>query len=79
MSTETRVKKRDRVSKNQHLTNQIFEDLELYKNFCVGFGYKFREEDLYNMHTYPFQQYQKFTAGKKFKDQLSIDFLRFNR
>jgi hypothetical protein len=57
--------------------NQIFDDLERYRDFCVEFGYKFDEANLYNMRNYAYQQYSKFTARKNFKDQWSVDQRRF--
>lgn len=53
--------------------NQIFDDLDAYRDFCRDFGYKFEESDLYNMKKYPFQQFNKFRNGKRAKDQWAID------
>ena len=53
--------------------NQIFEDLEKYLNFCVQFGYKFDESDLYSNKSYVFRQYTKFITGKPVKDNWEID------
>lgn len=54
-------------------TEQVWEDLDAYRDFCRSYGYAFREEDLYNMRTYPFQQFNKYRNGKNFKDQWEID------
>ena len=59
--------------------NQIFDDLEKFKEFCVDFGYKFDEAFLYNMRNYAFQQYSKFTSRKNFKDQWKEDQRRFSQ
>lgn len=59
--------------------NQIFDDLERYRDFCVEFGYKFDETHLYNMRNYAYQQYSKFTARKNFKNQWSEDQRRFSQ
>ena len=59
--------------------NQIFDDLERYRDFCVEFGYKFDEANLYNMRNYAYQQYSKFTARKNFKNQWSEDQRRFSQ
>jgi hypothetical protein len=59
--------------------NQIFDDLERYRDFCVEFGYKFDEAHLYNMRNYAYQQYSKFTARKNFKNQWSEDQRRFSQ
>ena len=69
------------MAKYQHQSNsrvnQIFDDLERYRDFCVEFGYKFDESHLYNMRNYAYQQYSKFTARKNFKDQWEADQRRF--
>ena len=59
-------------------TTQVWNDLEDYKNFCRSYGYVFKEEDLYNMRTYQFQQFNKFRSGKNFKDQWSVDVKRLH-
>jgi hypothetical protein len=52
---------------------QIFNDLELYQEFCADYGYKFDESSLYDMRNYAFQQFSKYSAGKNFKDQWADD------
>lgn len=52
---------------------QIFNDLELYKEFCIDYGYKFDEATLGDMRSYAYQQFSKYTAGKNFKDQWADD------
>lgn len=47
--------------------NQIFEDLEKYKEFCVDYGYKFDEATLYDMRSFAYRQHQKQLAGKSAK------------
>ena len=54
--------------KSNPRVNQIFEDLEKYKEFCVDFGYKFDEATLYDMRSFAFRQHQKNLAGKPAKD-----------
>lgn len=58
--------------------NQIFNDLEQFREFCVSYGYRFDESFLYNMRNYAFQQYIKFTSRKNFKDQWAEDARRMN-
>jgi hypothetical protein len=58
--------------------NQIFDDLEKYLAFCQEYGYKFDESNLYNMRSYPYQQYSKFLSNKNFKDQWMDDARRLN-
>jgi hypothetical protein len=50
---------------------QLFEDLEKYKEFCVDYGYKYDEADLYNQRSYVYRQYTKFATGKHAKNQWS--------
>ena len=57
--------------------NQIFDDLDNYRNFCRDYGYKFDEADLYSQRSYVFRQFQKFAAGKSVKNQWEIDLSRF--
>jgi hypothetical protein len=62
---------------NKSNVNQIFNDLDLYRNFCRDYGYKFDERDLYSGQSYVWRQYQKSLAGKPVKDQWEVDRLRF--
>jgi hypothetical protein len=48
--------------------NQIFEDLENYKEFCVDYGYKFDEATLYDMRNFVYRQHNKQLSGKPVKD-----------
>lgn len=44
--------------------NQVFTDLENYREFCVDFGYKFDESTLYDMRSFAYRQFQKKLTGK---------------
>lgn len=57
--------------------NQIFEDLEKFREFCVSHGYKYDESVLYNMRNYSFQQYSKWSAGKQAKNMWVEDSKKF--
>ena len=48
--------------------NQLFDDLESYREFCVDHGYVFDEKTLYDMRSFPFRQHQKHLAGKQAKN-----------
>jgi len=48
---------------------QIFEDLEKYLDFCVEFGYKYNEAELYDQRSYVYRQFAKFATGKFVKNQ----------
>lgn len=71
------------MGKPQHKLNpkveQIFNDLDAYREFCVDYGYKYNEADLYNMRIYSFQQFNKKLSGKNFKDQWADDERRMAR
>ena len=58
--------------------NRLFNDLENYLEFCKDNGYKFDEATLYDMRSYVFQQFSKFSANKNYKDQWSEDARKFN-
>lgn len=64
--------------KNNSRLNQIFNDLESYRDFCVEYGYVFNEADLYNHKNYVYRQFQKFISGKPAKNQWKIDGEKFN-
>ncbi len=65
------------IQSNPRVT-QIFDDLEKYLAFCQEYGYKFDEANLYNMRSYPYQQYSKFLSRKNFKDQWMEDARRLS-
>ena len=57
--------------------NQIFNDLEKYRNFCRDYGYRFNEVDLYDTKNYIYRQFQKFITGKPVKNQWEIDYAKY--
>jgi hypothetical protein len=56
---------------------QALEDLEQYLEFCRDYGYRYREEDLYNFKAYAWQQFNKFSQGKNAKNMWDEDARRF--
>jgi len=58
---------------------QCQEDLGNFLEFCRGYGYRFREEDLYNFRAYAWQQYNKFVQGKNAKNMWLEDARRLGR
>ncbi len=48
--------------------NQIFTDLENYREFCVDYGYKYDEATLYDMRSFAYRQFQKKAGGKDAKN-----------
>ena len=63
--------------KHNSQTQQVFEDLDKYRNFCREYGYRFDERDLYNNKSYVYRQSQKFAAGKAVKNQWELDAKKF--
>jgi len=57
--------------------NQIFDDLDKYRDFCSMYGYRFDEAELYSSKSYIYRQFQKFIAGKAVKNQWEIDYTRW--
>jgi hypothetical protein len=64
-------------SSNNNPTNKIFDDLEKYLEFCKEFGYRYDESTLYNMRSYPYQQFTKFLAKKPAKNMWVEDAKKF--
>jgi hypothetical protein len=56
----------------------LMEDLDLFREFCVDYGYRYNEADLYNFKAYAWQQYNKFTQGKNAKNMWEEDSRRFS-
>jgi len=56
---------------------EIFDHLELFQEFCVDYGYRYNEADLYNFKSYAWQQFNKFSQGKNAKNMWSEDARRF--
>jgi len=43
----------------------IFDDLDLYKNFCINYGYVFDESHLYNERNSSYSEYLKYVRGRE--------------
>lgn len=54
-------------------TQQVWEDLERFYDFCKDYGYRWNEADLYNFKSYAFQQFNKFAQGKSAKNMWDED------
>jgi hypothetical protein len=48
---------------------QIFNDLDKYLEFCVEYGYRYNEAELYSQRSYVYRQYTKLATGKPVKNQ----------
>jgi len=64
-------------TKNTVNINQVFDDLDNYRNFCRNFGYRFNEADLYNPRSNVYKQFQRFVSGKPVKNQWEADLAKF--
>ena len=58
---------------------QTQEDLNKFLDFCVEYGYRYNENDLYNFKAYAWQQYNKFIQGKNAKNMWVEDARRLGR
>lgn len=73
-SINTRKKEMSKTAiKTNTAVDEIFDDLDRFRDFCRDFGYKFNESDLYNWKSYAYQQYSKFISGKRAKNMWEID------
>ena len=57
----------------------VLEDLSNFLEFCVDYGYRYNEGDLYNFKAYAWQQYNKFIQGKNAKNMWVEDARRLGR
>jgi hypothetical protein len=57
--------------------NQIFEDLDTLRNFCVEYGYRFDERDLYNNKSNTYKVFQRHMSGKPVKNNWEADLAKF--
>ena len=63
--------------KSNPRVQEIFDDLEKLREFCVDYEYRFNEADLHNFKSYAWQQYSKFSQGKNAKNMWDEDSRRF--
>lgn len=63
--------------KSNPRVTQVLDDLEKFLQFCVQYGYRYNEADLYNFKSYAWQQYNKFIQGKNAKNMWWEDARRF--
>ena len=66
------------VIKHNPRTQQVWEDLDRYREFVQDYGYRFNEADLYNFRSYAFQQFNKFSQGKTAKNMWDEDTRRLS-
>ena len=53
------------TTKSNPNINQIFDDLDKYRDFCSTYGYRFDEAELYSSKSYTYRQFQKFVQACK--------------
>ena len=58
---------------------QTQEELSKFLDFCVEYGYRYNEGDLFNFKAYAWQQYNKFVQGKNAKNMWVEDARRLGR
>ena len=51
----------------------IFSDLDQFRKFCVRFGYRYNEADLYRHKSYAYSSYLRFKDGKKITNHWGKD------
>lgn len=56
------------MAKYTHTANprvtQIFDDLEMYLEFCREYGYKYDEATLYDMRNHVYRQFNRYRENK---------------
>lgn len=57
--------------------NQIFDDLDNYRNFCRDYGYVFNEAELYSNRSLTYKQFQRYRQNKSVKNQWEFDLAKF--
>jgi hypothetical protein len=67
------------IIKSNPRVAEIFNDLEVFLEFCQDYGYRYNEADLYNFKSYAWQQYNKYSQGKNARDMWAEDARRLNR
>lgn len=68
----------------KHLTlkpevKRVFDDLDLYRTFCVEQGRRFNESDLYNERSRIYQEFVSAQAGKTVRNHWLEDQKRHDR
>lgn len=54
--------------KHNAALDQLFDELDEYKQFCVEYGYRYDEATLYNMEDYVYRNFSRARSGKDVKD-----------
>ena len=59
--------------KHNPKVNELFDELDKLREFCVDYGYRCNEADLHNFKSYAWQQYSKYSQGKNAKNMWDED------
>lgn len=58
---------------------RIFEELDLYRKFCVEYGYVFNERDLGRRNSFSYSQFERSRRGDSVIDNWANDSMQFAR
>lgn len=58
--------------------NQLFDDLERYREFCVEHGYPYNEATMYDPRSVACRQFNKWMQGKEPRNNWVEDAKAFN-
>jgi hypothetical protein len=61
--------------KNKQI-NRVFDDLDAYRAFCVEYGFRFAEADLYKRNG-PYGQYERLRRGDYVRNNWQADYEGF--
>lgn len=61
------------------VVKKVFDDLDRYRDFCIAFGYRFDESDLYNHKSNNYRSFQRALSGKPIRNQWAIDYEKYKQ
>ena len=71
------------MAKYEHKTNQrvtqLFEDLEMFKEFCQEYGFVYNEAHLYDTQSFPFRQFLRMVDKKTVRNMWAEDAARYEQ
>lgn len=54
----------DKTNPRRLSVNEVFAQLEVFRDFCSYYGYRYDPADCWNIRSFQWQQYQKLDRGK---------------
>ena len=75
MDVKSHIARHTHMIKNKQV-NRVFDDLESYRTFCVEYGFRFDEADMYKRNT-PYGQYERHRRGDPVRNNWQIDGAQF--